>query len=282
MNETLAFIQEIMNYPLFMLNQNPITLGALFVFFFILFGFAAFGRIVIKKWLSKTLLRFNIEPGTSYTLTRIANYSVLLVGALIAFQFIGIDLSSLMVLFGFLSVGIGFGLQNLTSNFVSGLIILFERPIRVGDRIQINQQEGDVVEINMRSTTIRSQNNISIIVPNSEFISSSVINWSHSDPRVRLDIDVSTSYSSDLDLVFQTLKGIASECQEVLQNPQPEVLFLSFGDSAWNLRLRVWIYDPKRHPYVKSEINCKIVNQFRTHSIEIPFPQRDVHIQPKS
>jgi len=201
------------------------------------------------------------------------------VGTIVAFQFIGIDLSGLMVVFGFLSVGIGFGLQNLTSNFISGLILLFERPIKVGDRVTVGDTEGDIEEINMRSTTVRSLNNISIIVPNSEFISSTVINWSHTDLKIRLDIDVGVSYNSDLDLVLRSLQEIAVENAEVLKEPTPEVLFIAFGDSSWNLRLRVWLNDPKRHQRVRSDINCAIVRKFRERGIEIPFPQRDLHIR---
>jgi len=279
MGDSLNLILKIINFPLFNLNQTPITLGSILVFFGVIVGFALFGRIVIKKWLTVTFLKLKIEEGTSYNLTRIAYYFLLFIGVLVAFQFVGINLSSLVVVFGFLSVGIGFGLQNLTSNFISGLIILFERPIRVGDRITIGDQEGDVIEINIRSTTIRSRSNISIIVPNSEFISSRVINWSHIDKKVRINIDVGVSYSSDLDKVLEALYLIAKSSNEVMTTPEPDVLFLGFGDSSWNLCLQVWISDPKRHPNVRSDINCDIVRMFKEKNIEIPFPQRDVHFK---
>jgi small-conductance mechanosensitive channel len=185
----------------------------------------------------------------------------------------------LAVIFGLLSVGIGFGLQNVTSNFVAGLILLFERPIKVGDRVTIGELEGDVLEINIRSTTVRSLKNISIIVPNSDFVSSKVINWSHGDPKIRLEIEVGVSYNSDLDTVLRVLKEVASENREVLDNPKPDVLLWEFGDSAWIMMLRVWIDNPKRHPLVRSDINCAIVRSFRNNGIEIPFPQRDLHFR---
>ncbi|NIV15389.1 MAG: mechanosensitive ion channel, partial [Aliifodinibius sp.] len=128
--------------------------------------------------------------GVSYSLIRITQYLIMIAGVVISFQFIGVDLSGLVFIFGLLSVGIGFGLQNITSNFVSGLVLLIERPIRVGDRVTVGDTLGDVLEINMRSTTIRTLTNISIIVPNSEFTSSNVINWSHGDPKVRLDLAI--------------------------------------------------------------------------------------------
>jgi small-conductance mechanosensitive channel len=183
------------------------------------------------------------------------------------------------VIFGLLSVGIGFGLQNVTSNFVAGLILLFERPIKVGDRITVGNTEGDVAEINIRSTTIRSLNNIAIIVPNSEFVSSTVINWTYGDQRVRLEIDVGVSYQSDLDIVFRCLREVAEEHREVLKDPKPEVLHTGFGDSSWKIRLRAWISNPKTHPQVRSALNCAIVRKFRENGVEIPFPQRDLHVR---
>lgn len=183
------------------------------------------------------------------------------------------------MIFGFLSVGIGFGLQNLTSNFISGIILLFEQHIRVGDRVTVGGTEGDVVEINIRSTTIRTLNNIAIVVPNSEFISSSVVNWLHGDPKTRLEIDVGVSYDSDLETVKACLLEAASEEEEILTSPKPEVLLVSFGDSAWDMRLWAWVASPKGRFLVQSRINCSIVNKFRERGVEIPFPQRDLHIR---
>jgi small-conductance mechanosensitive channel len=183
------------------------------------------------------------------------------------------------VIFGLLSVGLGFGLQNVASNFVSGLILLFERPIQVGDRVLVGDTEGDVQAINMRATTVRSLENISIIVPNSEFISSQVTNWSHGDPKIRLLIDVGVSYNSDLDTVLDALHEAATENPETLNDPAPDVLFRGFGDSSWNLTLRLWIANPRGHHVIRSDINCAIVRKFREKGVEIPFPQRDLHVR---
>lgn len=279
LTEVLAMLKSVFNATLFEINKQPITLSNLIMFALVIGIFAMISRIVRKILRSQVFPRVAIEEGTQYTLLRITHYLVIVIGAVVAFQFIGIDLTGLAMIFGLLSVGIGFGLQNVTSNFVAGLILLFERPIKVGDRISVGNTEGDVVEINIRSTTIRSLNNIAIIVPNSEFVSSTVINWSYADQRVRLEIDVGVSYSSDLDTVLRCLREVAEEHEEVLRNPAPEVLHNGFGDSSWNMRLRAWISNPKRHPQVRSALNCAIVRKFRENSVEIPFPQRDLHVR---
>jgi len=184
-----------------------------------------------------------------------------------------------VVVFGFLSVGIGFGLQNITSNFISGLILLFERPIKIGDRVTVGGTEGDVVEIKMRSTVIRSLENISIIVPNSEFVSAQVVNWSHGDKKVRIGINVGVSYQSDLDTVLRTLREVADEHKDVLKTPEPFVRLREFGDSSWNMFMGAWISEPENFYRVRSDLNCAIVRKFRENRVEIPFPQRDLHIR---
>jgi small-conductance mechanosensitive channel len=210
---------------------------------------------------------------------RIVHYLIMITGTVVAFQFVGIDLAGLTVIFGLLSVGIGFGLQNVTSNFISGIILLFERPIKVGDRVTVGEVEGDVTSINMRSTTIQSLDNISIIVPNSEFISSTVTNWSYGDPKIRLKIEVGVSYKSDLDIVIKSLKEVANEHADILKDPEPLVFLSEFGDSSWNMLLIVWLGTPKRYYLTRSEINCAIVKKFRDYAVEIPFPQRDLHVR---
>jgi small-conductance mechanosensitive channel len=266
-------------YPLFTINQTPITLSSL-VFFVVIMGIFWMVNTILRKFLSNRVLkRFKMPLATQYTLSRIIQYVFLFVGIIIGFQVIGIDLSGLAVIFGFLSVGIGFGLQNLTSNFIAGLMLLFEQHIQVGDRITVGDTEGDVTEINIRSTTIRSLNNVAIVVPNSEFISSTVINWSHGDPKTRLEIEVGVSYNSDLDKVMDSLLEAAKEHTLTLSHPAPKAWLMSFGDSAWNMRLLAWVGDPQGRRQIQSEINCAIVKKFRQNGVEIPFPQRDLHVR---
>jgi small-conductance mechanosensitive channel len=261
------------------INQTPITPASLIIFTLIVLASVFVTRVFTRVLLDRLLKKFNIKQGIRYTLRRLTEYTLIIVGIVIAFQFIGIDLGGLAVIFGLLSVGIGFGLQSVTSNFVAGLVLLFERPIKIGDRITVGEVEGDVEEISMRATRVRTLNNISIIVPNSQFVSSNIVNWSYGDLRVRLDIDVGVSYGSDLDVVLASLKEVALEHPAVLKDPGPDVLLREFGDSSWNMRLRAWIDNPQGHHVIRSEINCAIVRKFREKGVEIPFPQRDLHLR---
>lgn len=272
-------ISKVFEFTIFEINQTPITILSIIMFLLVITTFQVGSRLLRKFILNPIFQRMEFETATSYTMTRTIHYIIMVIGAIVAFQFIGIDLSGLAVIFGLLSVGIGFGLQNITSNFISGLILLFERPIQIGDRITVGDTEGDVEAINMRATILRSINNIAIIVPNSEFISARVTNWSHGDPRIRMDIQVGVSYNSVLEDVIKALDSVALEHPTVLKSPKHDILFNSFGDSSWNMSLRVWIKEPHQHRVIRSEINKAIVNKFREMNIEIPFPQRDLHIK---
>jgi small-conductance mechanosensitive channel len=278
-NSITEFIDNFLNSTIFTINQTPINAISILMFlmFFLVFYL---GSWLFRKFvMDKTLSSFKVEESIRYTLARVSHYIIMIIGTIIAFQFIGIDFSGLAVIFGLLSVGIGFGLQNVTSNFIAGLIILFERPIKVGDRVTVGDKLGDVIEINIRSTTIRTLNNVSIIVPNSEFVSSPVINWSHGDKKVRVELPVGVSYNSNLDAVLKSLEQVADEHPDVLRSPKREVHFKGFGDSSWDMMLRVWIKDPQDLQRITSELNCEIVHKFRENKVEIPFPQRDLHLR---
>jgi small-conductance mechanosensitive channel len=277
--EFFSYIREILNVQLFTISEVPVTTASILIFFLLLTFFIIAGIFARRAINRKIFRRFNLDDGTSYTLSRITQYIIITIGVLISFNFVGINLSSLTVIFGLLSVGIGFGLQNVTSNFISGLIILFERPISVGDRVVVNEIEGDITEINIRSTMVRTVNNISIVVPNSEFVSKDVINYSHGDPTYRLDIDVGVSYDSDLDTVLKALTEVAENNSSVMKNPKPEVHLIEFGDSSWKMQLRSWIPNVKNYPKIRNELNQAIVRTFRKYNIVIPFPQRDLHVR---
>ncbi|MBC8413447.1 mechanosensitive ion channel [bacterium] len=275
----IDIFKTVSQFKLFTVNQTPVTVISLFFFIVIIITLARLSKYASRAITSMILPRFHVEEGIAYNTSRILNYMFLLISTIFSFQFIGIDLSGLMVVFGFLSVGIGFGLQNITSNFISGIILLFERPIAVGDRVTVGGTEGDILEIRMRSTIVQSMQNISIIVPNSEFISGQVINWSHGDQKVRVGINVGVSYTSDLDSVLAALREVANEHKEVLQTPEPFVRLMDFGDSSWNMFLGAWIASPKHFYQIRSDLNCAIVRKFREKGIEIPYPQRDLHIR---
>jgi small-conductance mechanosensitive channel len=279
LSDVIEFFEYFMNFKLFEINKTAVTPSSIVMFVLFIAIFAMTSHVLQRLLKSHVFSRMRLDAGTQYTMTRITHYLIMIVGAVVGFQFIGIDLTGLAIILGFLSVGIGFGLQNITSNFVAGLILLLERPIKVGDRIMVGNQEGDVVEINMRSTTIRTLNNVAVIVPNSEFVSAKLENWSYGDETVRMDVNVGVSYESDLETVVRSLREVAAEHPEVLRNPAPDVLHIGFGDSAWNMRLRVWLGNSERHLEVQSEINCAIVQKFRQNGVEIPFPQRDLHVR---
>lgn len=272
------FVETIFRLPLFKVNDTPITIFSLVILIAVLVINVFFARFSARILKSKILRRFDIDQAVTFTLAKLLQYVMIVLGSIFAFQFIGIDLSGLTVIFGLLSVGIGFGLQNLTSNFISGLIVLFERPIAVGDRIIVNNMEGDVEDINIRATTIVTVDNQRIIVPNENFISSSVTNLSHGDSRLRLNINVGVSYGSDVDLVKKALLEVADENTRVLKNPKSMVQFLAFGDSSLDFQLWAWIDDAKNHPFIRTELNTAIFKKFTEYQIQIPFPQRDLHI----
>ncbi len=278
-SDTFQYIWDLLQVQLFSIQNNPVTFLKLISFIILLIGFSFLASFIKRVLNNRILPRFVNDSGLRYTLSRMSQYIIVVIGVFISFQFLGINMTGLAVIFGFLSVGIGFGLQNVTSNFISGLIVLFERPISVGDRVSVSDIEGDIEEINIRSTTVKTLDNISIIVPNSEFVSRNVINFSHGDTTYRLSINVGVSYSSDLDKVLKALNEVAEESKDVLKNPKHDVHLRSFGDSSWDMKLLVWVPDVKKRYQVQNELNQAIVRKFAEFEIEIPFPQRDLHVR---
>ena len=218
----------------------------------------------------------HIDPGLRYTIARLVKYMILTVGVLIAFnQGLGADLTSIAVIFTALSVGIGFGLQYLAADIASGFILLFERPLRVGDRITIEDSEGDVQAINLRTTVVTTNDRIAIIVPNSKLVSQRVINWSYGDPRARISIPVGVADDSDIELVTDTLLEAAEGVEKVLTDPPPRVQFLKFGEYSLDFRLLVWTNEPRRNVQIRSDINYRIARLFRERNIRIPYPTQE-------
>ena len=222
-------------------------------------------------------LRSHIDPGLRYTICRLIRYCIITIGLLLtlkaAFQ---VDLTSLAVIFTALSVGIGFGLQYLAADIASGFILLFERPIRVGDRITIGDDEGDVESINLRTTIVSTNDRIAIIIPNSKLVSQRVINWSYADPRARISIPIGVADDSDVDQVTKTLIEAAEGVEFVLKDPPPRVQFMKFGDYTLDFRLLVWTNQPRRHPQIRSDINYRIYRLFNERKIRIPHPTQDM------
>lgn len=221
-------------------------------------------------------LRSHIDAGLRYTICRLIRYFVITIGTLVAVkQAFAVDLTSIAVIFTALSVGIGFGLQYLASDIASGFILLFERPIRVGDRITIGDDEGDVESINLRTTVVSTNDRIAIIVPNSKLVSQRVINWSYGDPRARIAIQIGVADDSDIDLVTKTLIAAADGIDYVLEDPPPRVQFMKFGDYSLDFRLLVWTRQPRRHVQIRSDINYRIFRLFKEREIKIPYPTQE-------
>jgi len=220
--------------------------------------------------------RRHIDPGLRYTIARLVKYVVMMIGILLALkQAFAIDLTSIAVIFTALSVGIGFGLQYLAADIASGFILLFERPIRVGDRITIGEDEGDVQSINLRTTVVTTNDRIAIIVPNSRLVSQRVINWSYGDPRARISVPVSVADDSDIELVTKTLLDAAKDIENVLVDPPPRVQFMKFGEYSLDFRLLIWTNQPRRHAEIRSDINYRIAGLFRHRGIKIPYPTQE-------
>jgi small-conductance mechanosensitive channel len=211
-----------------------------------------------------------------YTICRLARYIVFTIGLLVALkQAFAIDLTSIAVIFTALSVGIGFGLQYIAADIASGFILLFERPIRIGDRVTIGDDEGDVQSINLRTTIVTTNDRIAIIVPNSKLVSQRVVNWSYGDPRARIAIPIGVADDSDIELVTETLIEASHSVSNVLEEPKPRVQFLKFGDYSLDFRLLVWTNQPRRHVQIRSDINFRIARLFRERSIKIPYPTQE-------
>lgn len=251
--------------------------------------FLLIGLLFFVFWISSRTKRFlfnrflvhsGLDRSLQYAISQIASNLVLVVGVFIVLQNTGIHLEALTVFAGAVGVGIGFGLQNITSNFISGLVILAERPITIGDRVEVAGVTGQVVKIRARSTVVVTNDNITTIVPNQKFIDSPVTNWTFGDPRVRFRIPVGVAYGSDTDLVRKKLIEVGEEDPHTLKDPAPSVFFVGFGDSSLNFELVAWSDEMSHRPArFRSDLNFAIDKKFREAKIEIPFPQRDINFR---
>ncbi|MGH7182819.1 MAG: mechanosensitive ion channel family protein, partial [Nitrospiraceae bacterium] len=273
-------VKSWLDIPIFSSGTSSITLWTLLVVI-ILIVFLFSITFWLKSWIiTRLLARSSVELGVRLAIGTIIHYIVIVIGLIVILQTTGINLSSVTILAGALGVGVGFGLQNITNNFVSGFILLIERPVKVGDRIEVGPVTGDVVNISLRATTVVTNDNIAVIVPNSEFVSSRVTNWSYTDRDVRFNFPVGVSYRSDPEVVRRLLLQVADQHAGVLKNPKPDALLQEFGDSALNFVLRVWTRQYSTTPdTLRSELSFMISKMFKEHGIEIPFPQRDIHIR---
>src|SRR6266568_2851624 len=251
--------------------------------------FLLIALLVAVFWISSRTKRFlfnrflvnsGLDRALQYAIAQIIANVVLVVGVLIVLENTGIHLGALAVFAGAVGVGVGFGLQNIASNFISGLVILTERPITVGDRVEVAGIAGQVQHIRARSTVIVTNDNITMIVPNTKFIDSPVTNWTYGDPRVRFRIPVGVAYGSDVNKVREALLAAANENANTLKDPAPSVFLEKFGENSIDFELVVWSsemsYRPRRY---RSDLNFAMEQKLREAGIEIAFPQRDLHIR---
>ena len=262
----------------FSLSASSVALGIATIFLATMIS-GSIRRVLQTRF--KVLLR--MDSGLRYTLLRLLHYVILGLGFLFAIRIaFNADLTSLAVVFTALSVGIGFGLQYIAGDIASGFILLFERPVRVGDFVTIDNgrgmTNGRVTSINLRTTVVATGDDISVIVPNSKLVNQIFTNWSYHREPSRISIEISVAYDSDIDLVDRTLLRATEGIERVLPAPAPKVQFLRFSESALDFRLLVWTSDPRGSVQIRSDINRRIFTLFKEENIEIPYPRQELYL----
>lgn len=279
LNGIVSKIWHVLTISLFEISGQKVS-----IFSLIMAGAIFYITTLISRWADRAMGRFltdksELDRGVKDSIRTFTRYTVLTIGAFITLDTVGISMSSLAALGAVLMVGIGFGLQNITQNFISGLIILLERPIKVGDLIKVKGVSGKVQEIGARSTLVTTRDDIAIIVPNSQFIAEQVVNESLSGERIRMKVKVGVAYGTDPRLVEKILMGVAEDCPQVIMNPPPKVFFLDFGASSLDFALSVWISELWQNESILSDIRFRISDAFKDHDIEIPFQQIDLKVK---
>lgn len=273
-------ISDFLSAPLLELGEVTITGTLLLKFFLFWIAVWVIAAFVRRRLVIGILSRTTVDDGIKYAAARIAGYLVWVFGVLIGLPLIGIRLSSIMVALGAIGLGIGLGLQKIAENFVSGLILLLARPIKVGDRIKVGETVGTVVEIHARVTMVRTNDNVIMLVPNAELVSGQVTNLTHNDRIVRFSFPVGVSYGSDPRHVERCLLDVAKADPDLVETPAADVLFAGFGESSLDFVLRAYSTSLVERPEVlRSKINFAIWYKLKAEGIEIPFPQRDVHVK---
>jgi small-conductance mechanosensitive channel len=268
------FAQDVREFLTLGIPGTPFTLGKLIVLAVLLTALFYVNRRVTRWVVDSLLARRHLDVGVQTAVGTLVRYAVATIGVIVILEAVGIDLSAFAVLAGAVGVGLGFGLQNVTSNFVSGLIILIERPIKVGDRVEIGTISGEVRRIGARATTIVTEANIAVIVPNSQFISEHVTNWSHTGPLTAFVVRVRVDWDADAELVQKLLLEAAAEHAHVLRDPEPEVELLDLRNGM-HFALQVWSTQYLQYEArLKSELNLAIRKKLGSRGIEIPVATR--------
>lgn len=277
-SSTAEALKAILSFG-FTLGSQRISMGLVVAAVGIIYGTFVISWIAEKFLVGEMLAKRQVDLGVRLSIGRLVHYALILLGFLLALLALGFELTKITIILSALGIGIGFGLQGIVNNFVSGLVLLFERPIKVGDYIQLGQQWAAVKKIGLRATVVETFDQSEVVVPNADLVSTQVTNWTLSHRRARLIIPVGVEYGSDVPLVKETLMECAMASSKVLRMPEPQVLFLRFGESSLDFELRVWISDIDERFLVTSELHQEIDRRFRQAQIVIAFPQRDLHVR---
>ena len=266
--------------------EQPFTVGALSFSLgdILAFAVAIWASLLISRFVrfileEDVLPRIDLPRGVPNAISKLVHYAIVGFGFFVAIAAAGLELDRFAIIFGALGVGIGFGLQSIVNNFISGLILIFERPIQEGDTIQVGSLLGDVRRIGIRSSTLRTFDGSEVIVPNANLISNEVINWTLSDRHRRVELPVGVAYGTDVRKVLEILKDVASKHPQVLKHPEAQALFRSFGDSSLDFSLRFWAANLDSWMQVSSDVAVAVHDALAEAGIEIPFPQRDLHVR---
>jgi potassium-dependent mechanosensitive channel len=251
----------------------------------VMLGVAAIYFALVVSWLvrafvqSEVYRRWDFDRGVGDSINKLLHYTLIVIGLLFALAILGVELQNFAIVAGALGIGIGFGLQNVVSNFASGLILLFERPVRVGDTVVVGGEWGTIRKIGLRSTVMLTFDQSEMIVPNADLVSEKVVNWTLSNPVARIILPVGVSYGTDIQQVLGILMEAGTAHEAVLSDPPPQALFMQFGDSSLDFELRVWVKQIRQRLEVRSVILTEVDRRFAEVGIEIPFPQRDLHLR---
>ena len=271
-------LREFLERKLLTIAGSTITVGALLLALGILIGAILLGNVLAFS--ARRLLRGRgASQGAQFAFAKIVRYAIVVLGFVAAINALGFQLSALLAASAVLAVGIGFGLQNIAQNFISGIILLIEQPVRHGDFIKVGVTLGTVEDIGLRATHIVTRDAVTMIIPNSALVTADVINHSRPTTHLRIRIAVSVAYGTDTALVKEVLLRVAGASPNVLKDPAPDVRFEEFGDSAMLFSLLCWIENARDDLRVGSELRFAIAKAFREAKVEIPYPQRDLHIR---
>lgn len=276
----LSQIKQLLGIQLFELSGASVTIEKVLVFLLFLIG-----TYIVSKWVRKilnsTLKKRGVERQERYPLVKLTHYMIVVLGIYLAFNSIGVPLTGLLAAAGIVGIVLGFGLQSITSNLVSGVILLGEGTLKVGDLVQVGDNFGEVTDTGVRATTVKTFDNYHLLVPNEEFFSKPFINYSYHDKKIRINVSIGVAYGTDVEKVRKILLNIADENEKVLERPEPMVFFTEHGDSSLKFELKCWISTPFNRKKTQSELNFRINKRFKEEGINIPFPQRDVWLKEK-